>query len=188
MIGRRAVRAYDEMSAVIKEGYDDDTLMDALAKNARRAARVRKEVGQWRRARGMTAATSHVAHHRADAANAEMRRLRDLLAQSEERAEAAEWRLGLAEAENEELLNILEAERARVEDESPEEAAGTSARATEESEWEGIGTEDEAGAATAVEDEYGAESPMGRLAVATARKQRAERSPKSKGKGKGKAH
>ena len=44
IIEHRIVRAYDEMSAIIKKNYDDDTFMNALTKNVRRAARVRKEI------------------------------------------------------------------------------------------------------------------------------------------------
>ena len=46
MIERWIVRAYDEMSAIIKKNYDDDIFMNALTKNVRRVARVRKEIEQ----------------------------------------------------------------------------------------------------------------------------------------------
>ena len=46
VIKRRVVRAYDEMFAIIKKSYDDDIFMNALTKNARRVARVRKKIEQ----------------------------------------------------------------------------------------------------------------------------------------------
>ena len=41
---RRAIRAYNEMSAIVKKEYDDDILLNALAKSARCVARMRKEI------------------------------------------------------------------------------------------------------------------------------------------------
>ena len=46
VIKRRIVRAYNEMFAIIKKNYDDDTFMNALTKNVRRVARVRKKIEQ----------------------------------------------------------------------------------------------------------------------------------------------
>ena len=46
VIKRRIMRAYNEMSAIIKKNYDDDILMNALTKNVRRVVRVRKKIKQ----------------------------------------------------------------------------------------------------------------------------------------------
>ena len=43
---RRAIRVYDEISTIVKEKYDDDILLNALTKNARRVARMRKKIEQ----------------------------------------------------------------------------------------------------------------------------------------------
>ena len=44
VIERRIVRAYDEMFTIIKKNYDDNIFMNALTKNVRRVARVRKKI------------------------------------------------------------------------------------------------------------------------------------------------
>ena len=183
-LGRRAVRSFEQMIASVKEGNDDEAHIELRAKASRRAARVRKEVQKWRRSCGMTTATSHIAHHRAAAMSAEVRRLEALLTQTKERAEQAENRLRLAEIENQELLDILEAERARVEAESDDEGESRApVKEEEEEEWEGFEDEGDGGVKTAAEatdDEFGPSSPIGRLAVATARRQRSLRSHWSK--------
>ena len=91
VIERRIMRAYDEMFAIIKKNYDDDIFMNVLIKNVRRVIRVRKKIEQWRRARDMIIAINHVAHHRANVANAKMRRFRNFLIQFEKKAETAKW-------------------------------------------------------------------------------------------------
>ena len=184
----RVVRAYNEMFAIIKKNYDDDTFMNALTKNVRRVARVRKKIEQWRRARGMIVAINHVAHHHANVANAKMRRFRNLLIQFEEKAEAAKWRFNFVEIENEELFNILETERVRIENEFFEKAINTSVRITKKSKWKKIETKNEADVVTTIENEYETKSFMSRLAIAIARKQRVERSFKNKNKDKNKVH
>ena len=44
IIKRRTVRAYNEIFAIIKKNYNDNIFMNALIKNIRRVARVRKEI------------------------------------------------------------------------------------------------------------------------------------------------
>ena len=46
VIKRRIVRVYNEMFAIIKKNYDNDIFMNALIKNIRRVARVRKKIKQ----------------------------------------------------------------------------------------------------------------------------------------------
>ena len=185
---RRAIRVYDEMSAIVKKKYDDDILLNALTKNARRVVRMRKKIEQWRRARGMIAAINHVTYHRANVVNAKMRRFRNLLIQFKKRAKTAKWRLDLAEIENEKLFNIFETERVKIENEFLEKEVDISIRITKKTKWKNIKMKNEVNVVTTIEDEYKTKSFMNRLTIAIARKQRVERSLKNKNKNKNKIH
>ena len=46
IVEQRAIRVYNEISTIIKKKYDDDILLNALIKNARRVVRMRKNVKQ----------------------------------------------------------------------------------------------------------------------------------------------
>ena len=188
MIERRIVRAYDEMFAIIKKNYDDDIFMNALTKNVRRVARVRKKIKQWRRARDMTVAINHVAHHRANVVNAKMRQFRNFLIQFEKKIKTAKWRLDLAEVENKKLFNILETECVRIEDKFFKKTVDISVRITKKSKWKEIETKNKVDVVTTIENEYETKSFMNRLTIAIAQKQRVKRSLKSKNKDKNKIH
>ena len=188
VIERRIVRAYDKMFAIIKKSYDDDIFINALTKNARRAARVRKKIKQWCRVRDMIVAINHVAHHRANVANTKMRRFQNFLTQFEKKAETAKWRLDFAEIENEKLLNILETKRVKVENEFFEKTADISVKVTKKSKWKKIETKNETDVVTTIENEYETKSLMNRLTIVIVWKQRVERSLKNKNKDKNKIH
>ena len=168
VIKRRVVRVYNEMFAIIKKSYDDDIFMNALTKNVRRVARVRKKIEQWRRVRDMIAAINHVAHHRANVANAKMRRFQNFLIQFKEKAKTAKWRLDFIEIENKKLFNILEAKRVKIENEFFEKTIDTSIKITKKSKWKKIETKNEADVVTTIENKYETKSFMNRLTIAIA--------------------
>ena len=60
---------------------------------------------------------NYIIHHRTNVANAKMKRLRNLLIQSKKKTKKTKNRFRLFEAENQQLLNILEVERIRIETE-----------------------------------------------------------------------
>ena len=64
---------------------------------------------------------NHITHHRTNVANAKIKRLQNFLTQSKERAKTAKNRFRLFEAENQQLLNILEIERIKIETEFNDE-------------------------------------------------------------------
>ena len=67
------------------------------------------------RIRDMINIISHIIHHRTNVANAKIKRFRNFLTQSKERAKITKYRFHFFEAENQQLLNILEIERIEVE-------------------------------------------------------------------------
>ena len=64
---------------------------------------------------------SHIIHHRTNVANAKMKRFRNLLIQSKEKAKTTKNRFRFFETENQQLLNIFEIERIRIETEFNDE-------------------------------------------------------------------
>ena len=136
----------------------------------------------------MTAAINHVTHHRANVANAKMRRFWNFLIQFEKKAETAKWRFDLAEIENEKLFNIFETKRVKIENEFFKKIIDISIRITKESKWKKIEMKNEVDVVTTIENEYETKSFMNRLTIVIARKQRVERSFKSKNKDKNKTY
>ena len=64
---------------------------------------------------------SYIIHHRTNVANAKIKRLRNFLIQSKERTKTAKNRLYFFKAENQQLLNIFEVKRVKVETEFNDE-------------------------------------------------------------------
>ena len=64
---------------------------------------------------------NYIIRHRANVVNAKMNRLRNLLIQSKERTKTAKNRFHFFKAENQQLLNIFEIKRVRVESEFDDE-------------------------------------------------------------------
>ena len=64
---------------------------------------------------------SHIIHHRTNVANAKMKRFRNFLIQLKERTKTAKNQLRFFETENQQLLNILEIERVKIETEFNDE-------------------------------------------------------------------
>ena len=100
---------------------DDEILFIVVNKFDRRVVRVRKKMKQWRRIRDMINVISHIIHHRTNVANAKMKRFQNFLTQLKERAKTTKNRLRFFEIENQQLLNILEVERIKVETEFNDE-------------------------------------------------------------------
>ena len=100
---------------------DDEILFIVVNKFDRRVARVRKKMRQWRRTRDMINVISHIIHHRTNVANAKIKRLRNFLTQSKKRTKTTKNQFYFFEIENQQLLNIFEIERIRVETEFDDE-------------------------------------------------------------------
>ena len=73
---------------------------------------------------------SHIIHHRANVANAKMERFRNFLIQSKKRTKTAKNRFRFFEIENQQLLNIFEVKRIRVEIEFDDEMMKSDATTT----------------------------------------------------------
>ena len=58
---------------------------------------------------------NYIIHHRINVANAKMRRFRNLLIQSKEKAKTTKNRFYFFKTENQQLLNIFEIERIKIE-------------------------------------------------------------------------
>ena len=159
---------------------DDEVLFIVVDKFDRRVARVRKKMKQWRRIRDMINVINYIIHHRANVANAKMRYLRNLLIQSKEKAKTAKNQFRFFETENQQLLNIFEIERVRIETEFNDEMMRNRATTTtmkkkneKKKKWKKF--ENDANVVTTIKNEFEMMFFLNHLIVTIARKQRVER-------------
>ena len=159
---------------------DDEALFVVVDKFDRRVVRVRKKMRQWRQARDMINVINHIIHHRTDVANAKMKRLWNLLIQSKERTKTAKNRLRFFEIENQQLLNIFEVERIRIETEFDNEmmrdrATTTTMKKKNEKEKKWKKFENDASVVTTMKNEFETTFFLSRLTMTIAKRQRVER-------------
>ena len=69
---------------------------------------------QWRWIRDIINVINHIIYHWINVANAKMKRFRNLLIQSKEKAKTTKNRFYFFEVENQQLLNILKIERIKI--------------------------------------------------------------------------
>ena len=110
-----------------------------------------------------------------------MKRFRNLLTQSKERAKTAKNRFRFFKAENQQLLNILEIERIRIETEFDDEmmkdrATTTTMKKKNEKKKKWKKFENDANVVTTMKNEFETTFFLSRLTMTIARKQRVERS------------
>ena len=159
---------------------DDEILFVVVDKFDRRIARVRKKMKQWHRAYDMINVINHITHHRANVANTKMKRFRDFLIQSKKKAKTAKNRLRFFKTENQQLLNILEVKRIKIETESDDEMMRNRATTTtmkkknkKKKKWKKF--ENDASVVTTMKNEFETTFFLSRLMMTIARKQRVER-------------
>ena len=161
---------------------DDEILFVVVNKFDRRVVRVQKKMKQWRRIRDIIIIISHIIHHRANVANAKMKRLRNLLIQSKERAKTTKNRFRFFETENQQLLNILEIKRVKVETESDDEMMRNRVTTTtmkkkneKKKKWKKFKNDENDDVMTTIENKFKTTFFLNRLMMTIAKRQRVER-------------
>ena len=123
---------------------------------------------------------NHIIHHRANVANAKMKRFRNLLTQSKKRAKTTKNRFRFFKAGNQQLLNIFEVEWVKIKIESDDEMMRNRATTTtmkkkneKKKKWKKFKNDENV--VTTMKNEFATTFFLNRLTMTIARRQRVER-------------
>ena len=159
---------------------DNETLFIIINKFDRHVVCVRKKIKQWRWIRDMINVINHIIHHRANVVNAKMKHFRNFLTQSKERAKTTKNWFRFFETENQQLLNILEIKRIKVEIKFNDKMVKSCAtmitmkkKNEKKKKWKRFKNDEDV--VTTMKNEFATTFFLNRLMMTIARKQRVER-------------
>ena len=140
---------------------------------------VRKKMKQWRRIYDMINIINYIIHYWTNVANAKIKRFRDFLTQLKKRAKTTKNRFHVFKAKNQQLLNIFEIERIKVEiefnDEMMKNRATTTTMKKNEKKKKWKKFENDENVVTTMKNEFATTFFLNRLTMTIARKQRVKR-------------